>query len=292
MKTILCLTDFSSTGNHAVKYGYEVAKLLEAKVIFCNVINIPAEIPQYEVVLWPPKDYGSIENDTMEALEDMKKSLEAHDHSTGFRPPITCICETGIVTNVINLIINQRKIDLIIIGTHASSGLKHLLLGNHTRYLIDSATIPLLLVPPKIQIHKISWVAFATDFSAEELGAADKLIKLIQPLNLELTLMHIINKKRIEPLEIKQQQDQFITQLSNNLGNQKISCKSLLNKSVADGLEELCAENEQHGWLAIVHKNRNFINEILKGSQTQKVAKQLSLPLLVLPPTEPAAFLN
>lgn len=285
MKTILCLTDFSATATHAAKYGYYLAKLLEAEIIFCNVINVPAEVPQYEVVLWPPEHYDLAEEDAMDTLKKLKKSFEHNDREPGFHPPISCLFETGIVTNVVNAITNNRKIDMIVMGTHASSGLKHLLLGNHTRYMIDAATVPLLLVPPEVKLLKLNWIAFATDFDLKDLEAAVKLAELAMLLNANTILMHIMSKKKALQSEIKQQQDEFMAQLRKNTGYKNISCQLFIENSVSGGLEKLCLKNENKGLLAIVHKNRNFINEILKGSSTQKAANRLSLPLLVLPNT-------
>jgi nucleotide-binding universal stress UspA family protein len=99
MKTILCLTDFSSTANHAANYGYFIAKDLGAEIILCNIINVPAEIPQYEVVLWPIDHYEKLEAESLEALKKLKKKFEHEDHTSGFHPPISCIYKTGIVTD-------------------------------------------------------------------------------------------------------------------------------------------------------------------------------------------------
>ena len=280
MKTILCLTDFTSTSNHAVRYGYDIAKCMEAEIILSNVTNVPAEIPQYETVLLPLENYRKAEAESMKALKTLQKKFELNDQKPGFHPPIICLHQTGIVTDVVNCIVDNKNVDLIVVGTHASRGLKQLLLGNHVRYMIDSATVPLLLVPPDTRVSRIHWIALATSFSPDNLVAAGKLIAIAEKQQLEFILMHIIKPKDSQSPAIKQQQ--FLTQLYKNTGYQKISCQSTTDHSVGDGLRKLCSKNENNGLLAIVHRNRNFIAEILKGSITQKISKKINFPLLVI----------
>lgn len=281
MKTLLLLTDFSSTANHAVVYGYDFAKLLEAEVILCNVVNVPAEIPQYETILLPFGNYDLIEEESIEELKRLKKYLEHHDHNKGFHPPVSYLCETGVLTDKIYNLVSKRQIDLIIMGTHASSGLKHLLLGNHTRYMLDMISVPLLLVSPKEKLTQIKWIAFATDFNRNEIPALCKLTKFASLLEAEIILMHVRNE---DPSQKMDRQQQFLSTVKKECHYPKILCQSIENKSIVKGLEKLCNKNGRDGLLSIVHKNRNFINEILIGSQTQKLAKRLVLPLLVLPP--------
>ncbi len=282
MKTILCLTDFSPTANHAANYGYYIAKCLEAQIILCNIINVPAEISQYEVVLWGIDNYDKIKKESTNALNKLKKKIEHNDYNIDFQPLISCICESGVVTTVANSIIKDRDVDLIIMGTHTKTGLNHLLLGNHVRYMIELTTISLLLVPPKAEISKVHWIAFATDFSLEDFVATTQLIEVAKFLDLEIILMHVLNTRNKEVSATKQ--EQFLSQLYKSTDYHRISYQSDLNKSIPKGLEKLCLKNKNNGLLAIVHRKRKqSLNEIFKGNQTQKIAKRLSLPLLIIP---------
>ncbi len=284
MKIILCLTDFSEAANHAVSYGYEIAKRIKAKVIICNIINIPAEIPQYEVVMWPLKNFDHIEADNRKALKELKIKLERNIPSSEFHPPINCICETGVVADVVNDLLTKNNIYMIVMGTHAGSGLKHLLFGNHTRYLIDSTKVPLLLVPPKLIDNHINWIGFATDLSIEDILLVCQLIEFASCLDAEIILMHIITSRKPHSEDtIKQQLKNFVLKFKNKCYYDKISFQYTIEKSVTSGLINLCVKNENSGLLAIAHKNNKYINEILKGSLTQKMAKRTLLPLIVIP---------
>lgn len=281
MKTLLLLTDFSATANHAVAFGYDFAKMLEAEVILCNVVNVPAEIPQYESILLPIEQYSRIEEESIEGLKRLKKQLEHQDHSKGFHPPVSYLCQTGVLTEEIDDVISKRQIDLIIMGTHASSGLRHLLLGNHTRYMVDAGSVPLLLVSPEENVGKIKWIAFATDLNIAEIPALNRLAEFAARLQAEIILMNVRNESPCLEKDLKK--EQFHTALVKECHYPKISFQSVVDHSIVKGLEKLCRKNGKNGLLSIVHRDRNFINEILTGSQTQKLAKKLVLPLMVLP---------
>ena len=98
----------------------------------------------------------------------------------------------------------------------------------------------------------------------------------------EIILMNICHEDLSQEKDIQQQQ--FLSLVKKESHYPKISCQSTVDKSIVKGLEKLCYNRDKDGLLSVIHKNRNFINEILIGSHTQKLAKRLVLPLLVLPP--------
>ncbi|WGQ09835.1 universal stress protein [Pedobacter gandavensis] len=281
MKTILCLTDLTANSNHAVDYGYQIAKRLEAELIICNIINIPAEITQYEVVMWPLQNFENIEAENRAELEALTKSVEQNDLSAGFHPPVHYICETGTVTDTVRKMLSEKKIDLILTGTHTPGILKYLLFGNHASNLIDSSPAPLLFIPPQVKSSQINWIGFATDLDPEDFSTACQLIEFIRCIDAEIILMHINHQKNNEE-KLQQQLQNLVLQLKAQCSYQKVSYQYNNEGSVLTGLEELCTKNGAHGLLTVVHKHHNFINELFTGSYAKKIAKRLFLPLLVI----------
>jgi nucleotide-binding universal stress UspA family protein len=53
---------------------------------------------------------------------------------------------TGIPAREIVLLANEQAVDLIVMGTRGSSGLKHILLGSVTENVIKTAKTPVLVV--------------------------------------------------------------------------------------------------------------------------------------------------
>jgi len=283
MKTILIPTDFSDNTAHALKYGYLIARQIKANILLCNAVIIPAEMPQAGFVVWPMEESDTLLKDSDDELLKLKASLERTENHSGFKPAVSCVNETGLVTDVVNQITQKEQIDLVVIGTHRSDGLSTFLLGDHSRSLIDGINKPLLLVPPGAHIGAVKKIAFATDFKTpdDDLTCIYALIALVRPLNADILLTHIYTDEH-QSTEFTHRVKQFMRDLSDKADYPHIYYHVIKDQSIQIGLNWLC-ENEQIDIMAMVHRSHTFIDSLFRESQTQKTARQLPIPLLVFP---------
>jgi len=286
MKTLLVATDFSANARHAADYAYKLAEQLKANLILCNAIIVPAEVPDAGFVSWPMYEYEELLKDSKGELRKLQEKLEEENQGNAFKPSIHCASNAGTVPYVINDLVKQKNILLGVIASHEKNTLNELVIGNHTRQMIDETTVPLLLVPFKAEIRPIKKIAFATDFAQAEkdLQSIYKLIKLIRPLNAELLITHIEDAGEL-PTESKKWLDNFLVELSNKADYPHIYYRLIKSNTPERGLEWL-SEYGRIDVLAMVHREHGFFESIFKGSHTQKIANHLNIPLLVLPQKE------
>ena len=283
MKTILFPTDFSENAKHAIRYGYYLSRQIKADIILCNAVIIPAEAPQAGLVAWPMEESDTLLKDSTAELVKLKSFIEKSRNKSGFQPAIRFTNQSGILTDVVNQIIADEKIDLVIIGTHGSSGLTTLLLGNHSRSMIDGVNSPLLLIPPAAKLSPVKKIAFATDFKnpEEDIKSIAALAELAKPLNAEILLTHIYENEDKSP-EFEQWIKQFVRELPAKIDFSKIKYTMYKSNGAQSGLEWLC-DNGDIDILAMMHRSHTFIDSLFRGSQTQKIAGQIPIPLLVFP---------
>jgi nucleotide-binding universal stress UspA family protein len=277
MKKFLFPTDFSANAKHALNYGYSLAKQVKANMIICNAIIEPAEIPQSGLVSWPMEESDLLQADSNRELKLLKEQMESKGETISFNPSITYISEAGTVTDMINRVGRQNDVALVIIGTHGSSGLSTLLLGDHSRAIIDEINKPLLLVPPAAKVKPVKKIAFATDFTnmIKDLECIQTLITLARPLNAEILITNIFdNDEHIAGW--------FMNELSNKANYPHIYYREVKAYRPVSGLDWLC-EHGDIDMLAMVHRSHNFIDSLFRGSQTQKMANHIVIPLLVFP---------
>ncbi len=277
MKKFLFPTDFSANAKHALNYGYNLAKQVKANMIICNAIIEPAEIPQAGLVSWPMEESDLLQDDSNSELKRLKEQMENKEETISFNPSITCISEAGTVTDMINRVGYQNDVGLVIIGTHGSSGLSTLLLGDHSREIIDEINKPLLLVPPVAKIKPVKKIAFATDFKdpVKDMEGIHILITLAKPLNAEILITNIFD-------EDEHAADWLINELANKANYPHIYYRMVKAYHPVSGLDWLC-EHGDIDMLAMVHRSHNFIDSLFRGSQTQKMANHIAIPLLVFP---------
>ena len=283
MKTILFPTDFSENAKHAIRYGYYLSRQIKADIVLCNAVIIPAEAPQAGLVVWPMEESDTLLKDSTAELVKLKSFIEKSRNKSGFQPAIRFTNQSGILTDVVNQIIADEKIDLVIIGTHGSSGLTTLLLGNHSRSMIDGVNSPLLLIPPAAKLSPVKKIAFATDFKNPEgdIKSIAALADLAKPLNAEILLTHIYENADKSP-EFEQWIKQFVRELPAKIDFSKIKYTMYKSNGAQSGLEWLC-DNGDIDILAMMHRSHTFIDSLFRGSQTQKIAGQIPIPLLVFP---------
>ena len=284
MKTLLLSTDFSATGDHAVNYGYRLAKCIRANVVLCHAFLAPAEMPQAGLVVWPMDTYEDVLEDYNNELQKRKNKLENSVEDDGFTPATKLVNETGPVAQVIAKAVSTEKADMVIIGTH-HEGINTLLLGNHSNTLIDHLDTPLLLVPPKARLQSPKKVVFASDFKDPDgdFKALLSLVPLIKKLDAELFITHIepAGQHRDHQFWLSE----FLKDVAHKSAYAKIFAKVIQNDDRDSAWEQICSGRETD-LLVMVHHNHGFFEEIFKGSYTKKTAKNTSVPLLVLHPTE------
>jgi nucleotide-binding universal stress UspA family protein len=124
IQRIVVATDFSGPGDHAREVGVSLAKQLGAEVHLAHAFDIPlAMVTPYEVTV----PDGLIR----EAREAARKKLDAAVE--GIRKQgLTATGHLGEVpaAPAIADVAREVKADLVVIGTHGRTGLKHVLLGS------------------------------------------------------------------------------------------------------------------------------------------------------------------
>ena len=283
MKTFLVASDFSSNARNAAIFAYQLAKPMKADIILCNAVVVTSEVPIASAMVWSVEECENLIDSSLHELKQLKSSLELGDTSKTFKPAITCINDSGTLSDIIEEVVKSQKIALTIIGTHGSSGLNQFILGNHSRELINHTRIPLLIVPAETKTNHIRKIAFAADFKKPErdLTSIYALIEFARPLEAEILLTYVCDTDFESP-EFQHWIQEFMTELSNKANYPHIYYRIIRNKQVILGLDWLCLHG-QIDMLAMVHRSKTFMENLFRGSNTQKMAQHIPVPLLVFP---------
>lgn len=285
MKTYLIPTDFSSASKNASKYAIHFAKAMKAKMVLCNAMNVPAEAPMAAQFAWPLEGFYSVYKNTEEELKMMEKELATefleNDASTSMIPEISHCCDSGTVIEVVGNTLEKNKAQMIIMGLSGADAITRFMLGSNSRKLIDTVAVPVLLVPPTYQYTPIKKIAFATDLSKTDIDVIQSLVSLARYHNAEILISHVSpdgTEKDCKEAEI----GEFLNDVTCKVDYPKIYYRDLRNKKVVSGLEWL-TENGSINMLVMVHRHNHFYDKLISDSYTQKLAKHITIPLLVIP---------
>jgi nucleotide-binding universal stress UspA family protein len=285
MKTIAVLTDFSARAEHACRYALGLAKKIKANVLLFNSFLVPADVPMAAQVAWPTVDYNEIKKQTERNLAELRKKLEheiKNEHQPGtFLPAISWQCEEGAIANNIPELEENRDIALLVMATHGTDQLSAFMFGNNCRNVIDTATLPLLIIPETSPLDELKRIVFATDVTYTDVQYIKALAEFAKQVSAEIT---ISNVNPDNPLDSDHDNAVrlFMNDVEQDVDYDQINFRSIPNGNVKKGLEWLL-ENAKFDMLVMVHRKSNLFELIFKSSITKKIADRVDIPLLVYP---------
>jgi nucleotide-binding universal stress UspA family protein len=139
--TILCPIDFERDSMDALELACRVAKQNSATVYLLTVIGAPpaAASALPPVGLIPDSEFEASCRSRLEALAQEKLAGVSHQ----------VVVVTGNAAPEILKLAAQRDIDLIVMGTHGRTGVKHFLLGSVAERVVREAPVPVLTIHPQ-----------------------------------------------------------------------------------------------------------------------------------------------
>ncbi|MEL7003567.1 MAG: universal stress protein [Bacteroidota bacterium] len=108
-------------------------------------------------------------------------------------------------------LIEEEKIDLIVMGSKGHRNWKGVLIGSTTEKVIRHSTCPVLITKDKTEISKIKEISFATDLSNTPRWVIRALQELLQLLDARLHILKVITPNSWQTnREIKKQMQDFV----------------------------------------------------------------------------------
>lgn len=141
IKKILFATDFSEGSSHALPYAVDLAKRYGAKLYFVHVLYDIAKTAGWYV---PHVSLDEVYQDIRKgAMAELEKSFV--DEMRGFKD-IERLVLTGTPYEEIIKFASEKKVDLIVLGTHGRKGLDRMIFGSTAEQVVRKAPCPVLSV--------------------------------------------------------------------------------------------------------------------------------------------------
>lgn len=138
---ILFATDFSEGSSLALPYAADLARQYEAKLFLVHVIYDVAKSAGWYV---PHVSIDEIYNDMEKsARAELEKSFV--DEMRGLRD-VERVVLKGIPYEEISKFAREKKIDLVVLGTHGRRGIDRMLFGSTAEQVVRNAPCPVLSV--------------------------------------------------------------------------------------------------------------------------------------------------
>ncbi len=165
LRNVLLATDLSANADAALQWAVEIATDLGAQLHLVHASNLAGWSTDYlEITARVPQQ---IETDTRQSLESLAETCRTNDLE------VTCEVLQGEPASAVVSAAQERRAQLIVVGTRGQRGLDYLLLGSTAQRVVQRATCPVVTVHPQDAPgpRPIRRILAATDFSEESRAA-------------------------------------------------------------------------------------------------------------------------
>lgn len=267
MKRILVPTDFSPNADKALNYALQIAKRSVAEVILIHAVE----------------SYQS--EDTIERakarLEQVQNSIW---ESEKFRIR-TDVFGDSTIPSILDAV-KQYGIDLVVMGTVGSSGLREVLYGSRTAGLIGRCPVPVLAIPLLGEWKLPQKILLAVnEFHAEVRQAIQPVIRMADLFgaSLQVTIFTDTNDDYVEDyLKHEDRIESFRDLLKAEYPKLEIHAVHLSGTIFRDNLQHWI-DNNQIDIVAMLTHRRSILQSLFTSSMTRKMSYHTNIPLLAAP---------
>jgi nucleotide-binding universal stress UspA family protein len=187
LKNVLYATDFSGHSNAALPYALSIARKYGSKVFAVHVVSLSPFPSSSPTIAWQALASQAV-REAKEAMTKLEPQLEGIPHKVLIRK--------GDIWKELSRIVDEERIDLIVVGTHGRAGVSKVLMGSVAERIFRQAPCPVLTVGPNVcgepdVAAEMRTILYATDFSSESLAAAPHAISMAQEHQARLYLLHV-----------------------------------------------------------------------------------------------------
>ena len=140
VRRILVPLDFSDSAEAILGWAGHLAEEHGSTVLLLHVYHLPVEFQQLEGAYLPPDFWANVKSEAEQQLDKHAQKLR----DAGVE--VETFVREGYPATVIVEEAQGLSADLIVIGTHGHTGLKHLLLGSIAERVVQKAACPVLTV--------------------------------------------------------------------------------------------------------------------------------------------------
>ncbi len=272
IKKILVPTDFSSQAESALKVAAQIAKKNNSEIYLLHILELPVHLndlmtsnssaPAPEAIFFMQQTHKKFEelmgSSYLNGIE-VKETVSFEDVLKG----IMDSCD-------------KNDIDIIVMGSHGSSGFEELFIGSNAEKVVRTSKQPVLVIKEDCSIFDVKNMVYATNFDDEDkpsLIAAHQFAKLLEA-KLHLLWVNTINSFKTTA-ETEEKMNLMIAGLS--IDNHTLNIYNDIN--VEKGIFNF-ANSIDAGLIGISTHGRKGLSHFINGSLGEDVVNHAKRPVL------------
>ncbi|RDY58035.1 universal stress protein [Flagellimonas nanhaiensis] len=278
MKNILVPTDFSENSKNALKYSQILFNSLECNfyILFVGTL-LDSQTNSFGVL--PKLNNDEPKEDAKERLADLVDGFKKQN--TNGKHHFYPLLEFGFFVPTIRKQLEEKDIELIVMGTKGASGLKEKVVGSNAGDVITKVQCNTLVIPNDVEFHLPQEIAFPTDFN---IFYSHYILRSIEEMlevgSGKLRIMNAIRNG--DGLSIEQETNkEYLFDYLEESFQERFSFHTVTNKNVKSAIQ-CFVESRDVEMIIMVAKNLNFIEQILFDPIVEKISFHTKIPFYVI----------
>ncbi len=186
--------------------------------------------------------------------------------------------EVGYPSEIINEYCESKKVDTIMLSS--SKGKSVFYDDSSNVEIIRNISCPVWIIPEGITYKPFSEILYATDYHKEDLPSMKQLVGLASKFPANITAVHITDNISFRE---KAKGEDFINMIKKQSGYKMMSVKVLQETRGEPMVSEMhdFALQMDADLIVLLRENRRFLDRLLHGSRSEKIARETRLPVLI-----------
>ncbi|MEQ9591617.1 MAG: universal stress protein [Cyclobacteriaceae bacterium] len=271
MKKILVPCDFSDSAIQAFKFAVEIANQSNGEINLLHVIEIPV---MHDSVMMPTMSLEETYLKEMKVRADKDfekmKSKWAKDG-----PKVNTFVQYGAPTASISRFVEEKKIDLVVMGTKGASGLKEFFVGSNTEKVVRWSPVPVITIKKSVKASSIKNIVFPSTLHDDE-----------EDLTMKVKAVQNFFKAKLHILYVNTPAN-FRTDVENHQKLNAFAKRFMLKDYTLNVFNDLSEElgvgnfvNEVKGDMIVMGTHgRRGLNHLMSGSIAEDVVNHFDCPI-------------
>ena len=267
MKKILYPTDFSAHSVDVLHYALELAKKFEVKLMAMHAYGRPKF-----TTAGTPKPVERAE----QMLDTLSSFVKEHKGEKYQNIGVEYLVEVGFPAEAILNVVDEEDIGLVVMGMASKDDTAKNIFGSVARAVLKKVDCSTMVIPTNFKYKKLSKIAYTTNFLFKDISALNALKKWTKVFKSTINCLHVVDledemQEAIENMNI----------LESGFDNHPFTEFDVIQGNLINTINEY-VEQEKIELIAMLSRKRNFLERLVEGSNANRMAKQVSVPLLVL----------
>ena len=279
MKNILIPTDFSNNAYNALYYASQLFRETDCRVYLLNVYSENTPLVTHD------RQHTKNRNLLVQLEEEGKEGLDHAFHRINLDAPNPrhirkTLLKKGHLAEVITEVVEEKDIDLVVMGNTGSTGAIPVFMGSSVIKTIRAIPkCPVLVVPREKECDIPFEIAFATDYNRNyDAQVMAPLLFLAKTCKAAVRIIHINEEGRLS-----KKQKANLNTLRDYLNGVQHTIHWMPDFSSKSEVIQTFLDELGIGMLAMIFYQHGFLGNLMRERVIKRISFEVEVPFLIIP---------